>query len=395
MIFQWTILASLAAASVADADNADFLQRRKPTDLRIVSYNINWDSIFPEKDPRNHNFRSTNQTEAFRRVIAALNPDIMCLQEINSSREPREVADIFDEAVPLGGQKQWRAAIGYSNVIVSRYPLDMIRSTTVPAGQRAQCMALIDLPNARFFRDIYIMNEHFKCCGGERNDDKRQKQADSLVNWMRDIRDFGGYIDLPTYTPIVVAGDFNIVGGPGPRETVICGGINDEKSYGADSPPDWDGTCNTDLHPRHNAIGTEDYTWRDDTTQYAPGRLDYMIYTDSVMIAVHSFILNTTVMTQGALDAAGLTQFDVLLQPPGQFDHLPLVADFRLIDPRVADGDVNRDGLTDGNDIDPFADLIVAGPSGDSNGIARADYNKNGTVDLGDITGFVADLLAP
>ena len=395
MLLAGTIVSWLAAVCIADVENAGFLERRRPTDLRIASYNINWDSIFPDDDPKNHNFRSTEQVEAFRRVIAALNPDIMCLQEINRSREPREIADIFDEAVPLDGGKRWRAAIGYSNVIVSRYPLGMIRSTTVPAGQRAQCMALVDLPNTRFLRDIYIINEHFKCCGGEQSEGKRQRQADSLVNWSRDIRTYGGFIDLPAYTPFVVAGDFNIVGGPGPIDTVVCGDIQDEKTYGADSPPDWDGTCNADLHPRHNATGSEDFTWRDDTTRFEPGRLDYMIYTDSVMIAVHSFILNTTVMTQDALDAAGLRKTDVVLQPPGQFDHLPLVADFRLIDPNVPDGDVNRDGATDGADIDGFADLIVNGSSGDTGRIGRADYNHNGILDHNDIILFVVDLLAP
>ncbi|MCG8408321.1 MAG: endonuclease/exonuclease/phosphatase family protein [Phycisphaerales bacterium] len=382
------------SASPLIAQTGTFLDRPVSSDLRVVTYNVHWDSIFPDDDPNNHPFRSFDKVDEFRRVIVALNPDIMCLQEINGDRNPQDIADIFDQVLPLSGG-QWQAMIGHSNVIVSRYPLSMMAEHTVPAGQRAQAMALVDLPNETYLSDIYLINEHYRCCGGVDNDPQRQQQSDAVVNWMRDARSPGEFISLPEDTPIVVLGDFNIVGGPGPLDTLLCGNISDEGTYGNDSPPDWDGTCNVDVHPMHNGAGSDDYTWRNDNSNFDPGRLDYITFSDSLIMAVHDFVLNTTLMSPSDLNAVGLQQFDVVLNPPGHFDHLPLVVDFRFAQPPIiADGDVNLDGVTDGRDIAWFAELLVTG-TGDTLRIAHGDYNGSGMIDLGDVSEFVDGLLSP
>lgn len=393
-VLRLIVLLLPASASPLIAQTGTFLDRQVASDLRVVTYNVHWDSIFPDGDPDNHPFRSFEKVDEFHRVIAALNPDIMCLQEVNGNRSPQDVADIFDQVLPLSGG-QWQAMIGHSNVIVSRYPLSMFAEHTVPAGQRAQAMALVDLPNETYLTDIYLMNEHYKCCGDTDNDPQRQQQSDAVVNWMRDARSPGGFIDLPQDTPIVVLGDFNIVGGPGPLDTLLCGDISDEATYGNDSPPDWDGTCNVVLQPMHNGVGPDDYTWRNDNSSFAPGRLDYITFNDSVLTVARHFILNTTLMTQPDLDATGLQQFDVVLAPPGYFDHLPLVIDFRFPQPPIsADGDVSLDGLTNGQDIPWFAELLITG-TGDPLRIAHGDYNGNDIIDLGDLSGFVDSLLTP
>jgi len=243
------LLASGCALPPAHAQTSTFVDRPAATDLRIASYNVNWDSIFPDGDPNNHGWRHFDKSADFERIIAALDPDIMCLQEINSNRNAQDVADIFDAVLPLGGGQGWHAAIGYSNVIVSRYPLSMIETTTTPQGQRDQCMALVNLPDASFSHDAYVICEHFKCCGGSSNDDTRQQQADSIVNWMRDARSPGEAIDLPADTPIIVMGDLNIVDGlVAPLNTLVTGNISDQGTYGAGSPPDWDGTSAGDVH---------------------------------------------------------------------------------------------------------------------------------------------------
>ena len=81
---------------------------------------------------------------------------------------------------------------------------------------------------------------------------------------------------------MAVVGDFNIVEGLDPLNTLIDGNIFDQSTYGADSPPDWDGSSSLDARPLHNIVGPDDYTWRNDSSQFDPGRLDYVIYTDSV-----------------------------------------------------------------------------------------------------------------
>jgi endonuclease/exonuclease/phosphatase family metal-dependent hydrolase len=391
------ILAALlpAASPRAIGQTGTFVDRQDPADLRLVTYNVNWDSIFPDNDPNNHSWRAHDMVDEFRRVVTALNPDIMCLQEINPSRDAQDVADILDAVIPLGGGARWQAAIGSSNVIVARYPLSLLSDVTVPPGQRAQSMALVDLPNGTYDRDIYIINEHYKCCGGSGNEAKRQQQSDAIVNWMRDARTPGESIDLPAGTLMVALGDLNIVEGPGPLNTLLTGDIFDEGTYGNDSPPDWDGSDAADGHPWHNGVGPDDYTWRNDNGSYAPGRLDYVVFTDSAATLAHRFVLNTTTMTQGDLNATGLQAFDVVPDPPGYFDHLPVVVDLRLPPPVPLDGDVSLDGLTNGDDINWFVDLAQAGAAGDPVRIAHADYNADGVIDSVDIPGFLGDLLAP
>ena len=89
-----------------------------------------------------------------------------------------------------------------------------------------------------------------------------------------------------------------------------------------------------DARPLHNAHGPADYTWRNDDDQWEPGRLDCVVYTDSVLTAVHAFVLNTVALADEDLARAGLERFDVTLDDVGRrFDHLPVVVDFRLVSP--------------------------------------------------------------
>ncbi|MFH1419913.1 MAG: endonuclease/exonuclease/phosphatase family protein [Planctomycetota bacterium] len=392
-VFSIVVLAVVALTSVASGQTGTFLDRHSPLDVRVADYNVNWDSIFPDDDPDNHPWRAFNKVAEFRRLIAAINPDIMCLQEINSARDPQDVADIFDETIPLAGG-QWHAAIGYDCVIVSRYPLSMIAEQTDPPGYNPQSLSLVDLPNELFASDLYVMNEHYKCCSGGDNEAKRQQQSDALANWMRDAKAVGEFIDLPAGTPMIVTGDLNIVEGPGPLDTLLTGDISDEGTYGGDSPPDWDDSDNTDSWPLHNAIGPDDYTWRNDGGGYDPGRLDYMIFTDSVAASQHKFILNTTIMTQAELDATGLQEYDMVLDPPGRFDHLPIVMDLRLVLAVQPDGDVSLDASVDGRDVAWFVDLAAAGALADPLRVAHGDFDGSGLIDTGDLPAFVGAMLA-
>ncbi len=309
-----------------------FLDREDPAALRLLNYNIKWNSIFMDVDPRH--------AQRFARVLRAVDPDVVALQEIGihpndrgkagvRKRRADEVAAVLNVVLPLPGGRTWHAYQGQSNVIAARFPLKLTRDKLVPAGERDLAIALIDLPDDRFPVDLYVLNNHFKCCDGEKNDPLRQQQADAIVAWLRDARTAGGEIDLPDRTPIAVVGDLNLVGGPRPLETLLTGDILDEERYGPDAVPDWDDTPLSDLRPRHNLTGVEDWTWRDDTQQWPPGRLDFILYTDSVLHPVKSFVLNTTKMTPDELAAAGLEPLDVCQDDEGaEYDHLPLVVDF-------------------------------------------------------------------
>ena len=153
-----------------------------------------------------------------------------------------------------------------------------------------------------------------------------------MVGWMRDIRTTGPFIDLPKGTAMAVLGDLNIVHSFRPVATLLSGDIDNNAAYGPDSAPDWDGSTNADLHPLHNAYEPFDYTWRNDNGSFAAGRLDLITWTDSALRRVHSFVLNTTMMSSTALASSGLQEFDITVDNSGNsFDHLPLVVDFRPV----------------------------------------------------------------
>lgn len=305
-----TLLGSSAASQT-------FVERLQPGDLRVVSYNVLWDKIFPSEDPV--------QAAKFDRVVDALQPDVLNLQEIDYDTPLQDVLDRMDEVSPLPGG--WHGHKEGDCVILSRWPLSMKANDTIPEGDKGLAMALVDLPDATWSVDLYVMNNHYKCCGGF--DWRRQEQSDAIVNWMRDAREPGGFIDLPADTAMMVVGDLNIVDGLQPLQTLIDGNIIDNGSFGPDSPPDWDGSDSTDSHPLHNVVGPADWTWKN-PGPFPPGVLDYIIYTDTAMTQVHEYVLNTTTMSPAELAATGLQEFDVTIDQVGEsFDHLPVVVDFR------------------------------------------------------------------
>ena len=59
-----------------------------------------------------------------------------------------------------------------------------------------------------------------------------------------------------------------------------------------------------------------------DNLYFPPGRLDYIVYSDSTAEMRQSFVLDTAILSDAALDAAGLRRSDSLAS-----DHLPVVLD--------------------------------------------------------------------
>lgn len=322
-----------SATPVPLSDGA-FLAAPPDSALRVMSYNINWDSIFPEDDRENHEFRTADRQDEFIRLVAAIQPDVLCLQEVNSRRDHQQVADLLTAA--LGGMP-WNATGARDNVILSRYPVltDGYALGVVPLPlDLLQAAALVDLPDAEFgLRDVYVICSHFKSSGGADDIALRQRQADVIIHELADARTPGDSIDLPDLTPLIVLGDFNVYDtDPAAHlDTLLTGDIADEDRYGADSPPDWDGTALTDAMPSINAQGLQFYTWREFNSSFRPGALDRILYSDSVLHLLNSFVLDTTRLAPEALAQYGFQADDVLLDDmPNNYDHLPLIADFQI-----------------------------------------------------------------
>jgi endonuclease/exonuclease/phosphatase family metal-dependent hydrolase len=322
-----------AGTRVEDSPGIHFLRKPSPRHIRVMSYNVYWNSIFPEDDAHADEWRSADRSTEFQRILRAVAPDLICLQEISPECDPQQVADILDAVMPLRNGEGWRVHGGQDNVIAARFDLQMRDDEIVhprATTDLGHAMALVDLPDEDYERDIYVICAHFKSQGGQIDIEARQKHADVIIEWMRDIQTPGGEISLPTFTPIILLGDFNVYNTDPAHHltTLITGDIVDEGQYGPDTKPDWDGTDLADALPRHNGVGEDVYTWRDDTQQFDPGALDRILYTDSVISVENSFVLNTMIMTPAELEAAGLAAGDVTLDPQvGEYDHLPLAVD--------------------------------------------------------------------
>ena len=317
---------------------AGFLEKKNARDIRMMSFNVGWDSIFPDDDPWNDRWRQDSSGPQFDRIVKAVTPDILCLQEISPLRDPQQVGDILDTLLPLENGRKWQTHQGLDNIIASRFNLEEKAARLVQSGSITsfgQVMALVDLPDDSYERDLYLICAHFKSQGGQANIQARQEHADAIIADMGDARTPGGEIDLPFGTPIMAMGDFNVYDTDPAHHltTLLTGDIENEDKYGPDSKPDWDGTDLADALPHHNGAGADTYTWRDDTQEFNPGTLDRILYTDSVIQVENAFVLNTEIMSPEDLAAAGLKAGDVLLDPAtGRYDHLPMAVDIAFQD---------------------------------------------------------------
>jgi endonuclease/exonuclease/phosphatase family metal-dependent hydrolase len=278
--------------------------------LRILTYNTLQTGLFDaERQPR------------FRRIIQALAPDIIGLQE--HYQNPDGVDSLIAAWLPGSA---WYRSTGYAgNLVVSRFPV--VHDTVLIASGRTQAVLLAT--ESVLGSDLLLLNSHFACCDANAS---RQHDADELIQVLRDWRYGTGPFPLAAETPIVHLGDFNLVGYRQQLLTLTAGDIVNEAAFGPDFAPDWDGTDLADLFSRHTHLRMG-YTWRNDQSSYSPGKLDYLLYTDSVIEIGNHFVLNTLVLPDSVLVAYNLEREDT----PLASDHLPRVMDIAAVHPVAVD----------------------------------------------------------
>lgn len=316
----------------------DFIQRPPGDSIRVMSFNVNWDSIFPDDDPKNHDLREFSRGDAFARILRAVQPDVLCLQEINYLRGASELSQFLGQILDPGPSQAWQVANLRDSVIATRYGLQdsgyQLVTSLYPYDLQ-QAAALVDLPDARFGAiDLYVICAHLKAGGSNSDISLRVQQADVIMSNVRDLESPGGELDLASGTPLLIMGDFNIYSTDPARQvrTLETGDIDNEAKYGVDFQPDWDQTGLADAHPSHNGLGEDFYSWRSTSTTLPWGALDRIFFTDSVLELDNSFILDTTLLSDEALAMLGLQRGDSVLDlASGYYDHLPLVVDFELI----------------------------------------------------------------
>lgn len=241
--------------------------------VRVMTWNIGSNSIFADPGPGRGADLDGGRPAQFARIVRAVRPDVICLQEIQPPRSADDVGALLDSIIPLAGNnRRWQTYGVRKVVIATPYPLGM-------PGDGA----------------------------------------------------------LPSRTPIVIMGDLNAyLTDPAHHvETLMTGAIADTARYGRGMEPDWDATSLADAHPLQNAVGPSSYTFGDGGGEYPPAALDRVLFTDSRLHMLGGFVLNTTTLDSLVLGRLGLHAVDVLRNATlRRFDHLPVVVDFRGISGR-------------------------------------------------------------
>ena len=274
-------------------------ERFDPAHLRLLSHNVNRRHFHPDKK------------DAFTRVYRALEPDLLLLQEAYEGNA-EEILDYFEPALPPSRSGQWYAykAGAEATVLLSPYPARAV----VPLGNSAAY--LLQLPGKNESQ-LALIALSMPCC---RQDSARQAEADQILAFIRDLQTPGGSWEVPAGTPIMLAGDANLVGFKRQYTTLLEGSIQDETTYGMAFAPDWDGTALTDLHPPHFQR-PHTFTWRG--ASFFPGRLDYVFYTDSVLKIGRNFVFDTVGLAAATLEQYNLRERDA----PDTYKHMPVVVD--------------------------------------------------------------------
>lgn len=286
------------------------LGRQDPGQVRFLTYNVLRDNLFKDQ-----------AMPSFQRILRALQPDIIGFQEIYSHNAQETVA-LIEKMLPLTDPQRWHGAkIGRDLIVISKYLITQTYSIPGANILRANGAFLLDLQPTWPTPLLFIV-AHPPCCSDNAG---RQTEIDAIMAFIRNAQAGKGALHLPRLTPILIVGDMNLVGYAQQLQTFLTGAIKNQEQFGDSFQPDWDGTDFADLSPRHVQTPMF-FTWYETTSSYSPGRLDFMIYSDSVLKPGNRFVLFTPDLSPDSLRKYQLQVQDALQAS----DHLPIVADFSL-----------------------------------------------------------------
>ncbi len=304
---------------------------RTPNALRVVTWNVS-----------DENFR--DRPEAFRRVLAALAPDVLLLDEVYAEVTQGALVR-FGEM--LAGEEgpgwEWWLATGggRQRTVVGARGLELrgearlARADHEPGALEGWLREVGDEPEAPRMpppsrlaraeadgglsatgawvsvdgRDILFVPVDLQSAGydGSPRDRLRELQARTLNRALASV--LAGRPDAG----LVIGGDLNLVGSARPLAHLRSGLGTDGDDLGVVRLP----------RLRDRSL----VTWRATRAgdPFSPGRLDYVLYRDSVLQVERAFVFDVADLSPEALRLLGVRASDTL-----ESDHLPLVVDFRV-----------------------------------------------------------------
>jgi endonuclease/exonuclease/phosphatase family metal-dependent hydrolase len=277
------------------------VDRARPGDLRVVSWNTRFGALV--QNPR-----------LAGEIVAALDPDILLLQEMTDKDSAEAVAAVLNGALPEGTNPKWRVTFGRGggnlrSAVASRHAMERVpQIEPIPyPHQPGRFLRTAGAAVRVGDRRVLAVSVHLKCCGriADSSDVKREVEATAIRAAV-----LAAHTEDPA-DAIIVGGDLNLVGGRRPLE-ILREGIDVNGSDLAIAGP-------LRLDARSNA------TWLDPASAFVAGRLDYLLYADARLGAARSFVFDTHDLDAATLRRYGLERADVRTVS----DHLPVVVDLR------------------------------------------------------------------
>lgn len=395
--------------------NGDWLPD-DPNTLRVMTWNV-------KDNLRSNNFKSLslNGWHSLARIVAAMKPDILLLQEAGDRGSGGGGADsvtnltiacelfMHGGADPFNGGTVeayvqlfdpnydlpyiWVSSItdGFNrNVIMSRYPFasvngdegsqfpmpDRMRPDLYQRGGdggiRGFMFGEIDLPDEIYAGDLVVGNAHLKSGGSSSDREDRLRAAQNIayyIDYLYNGRD--GVPDpffrlrvqrppnvLDEFTPVVIGGDWN----------------EDELTNGRRGPAAWlteaefaggnDGT-DRDMSDSTYDAAVEPFTGNRATL--SSSKLDYIAWQDSIATEIRSFIFDASALRNvpnwypPETTAFNFSRPDLLSSRAS--DHRPVITDLALplvALPDLLYGDLDCSGFVDAGDISPFINALIA-----------------------------------
>lgn len=308
------------------------------------------------------------RTPSFTRLARAAVADIYCFQGEAASSRPAVEQFLF-AADPTGDGSVWHAVKNHGCVVATRGAI-----LALPAYNSRYAAAVCALGGEA--GDVAVISFHPAGGGhvGSAEDQQRIAQTNDMLRTIRELREarLGKMLAPYRDAPVVVVGDWNLVGSRTPMTMV-------------ERPPAEGGAGLRWELVRH-LIGPEVHTWRDAASRFTPAPLDLAAFAPESIRRAGGFILDTAALNEAELASMGLEAADSAAS-----DHLMLVLDFApAVRPCPADatGD-RRIGLEDA------AAVILAWGDVGEPGTMPADVDASGDVGLSDLTMILDRWAAP
>ena len=343
-IGKWAIITILYFNSILNAQDLDELYFGTDETFEVMTWNIEW---FPKNDQITVDYVT--------QIIQALDVDILAIQEVDDTNMFNQMLNGLPEYTGYL-ESEWFAGLAYiyKTDVIEINDIYEIYTTSPYWSAFPRSPRLMDL---NFMgENIFIINNHFKCCGdgildfnNESDEEKRRFNANNLLK---------EYIETFLLDEnVMVLGDLNDDIAEAPQNNVFQMFLDDTENY-----------LFADIEIANGATSEWSYpSW--------PSHLDHILITNELFDELDNSDIQTIKIDE-YLDG-GWSEYDQNIS-----DHRPVA--LKLDFGTSINGDVNQDGDVNILDVVSTVNIVL---SGEYNNLA--DFNNDGAVDVLDIVQLV------